>query len=376
VRDTCSPHRLTCAAMTLGLVLISHHAAAQSAWTYRTHTALETTSTHVNPSSPAALPSRTWNTAGLFVAAGDAAWDRGDRLRVGIGALATGAAGDVDFQVREAYARVSAASWMDAEAGKRLLRWGVAYGFAPTGVLDPPRATTDPTDRLGRNTGMWLARVDVFRGATSLTVAAAAPKRTEHDPVVPDRIVAARLRTVVGPGVEIALIAAASRRRRASYGGNVTHVLGQQLEWHGELLVHDGVDGAGRTYSAAAGVQYTFTAGANIIVEYHRNGRGLTEDRWNAVLRGERAPGAAPARRQFLFFRVANAAAASRLAPELIAVAGLDDGGWTLAPGITWTAHAHVQLYTRATRLLGPRRSIVRNAPWNAALTIGASVRY
>jgi hypothetical protein len=61
---------------------------------------------------------------------------------------------------------VSAADWLDVEAGKRLLSWGVGYGFAPAGLLDPPLDATDPTDRLGLNEGRRLVRADVFHCAS------------------------------------------------------------------------------------------------------------------------------------------------------------------------------------------------------------------
>ena len=113
-------------------------------------------------------------------------------------------------RVREAYGRLSATDWMDVEFGKRLVRWGVGYGFAPAGVLDPPRLATDPTDRLGVNEGRPMGRVDLFRGDTSLTLAADG---------VSSRVAAARLRTVLAGGVEVAVIAAprqATARRGAA----------------------------------------------------------------------------------------------------------------------------------------------------------------
>ena len=97
-----------------------------------------------------------------------------------------GASGsDLRTRAREGYARLSATDWMDVEAGKRIVRWGVGYGFSPAGVLDPPRVATDPTDRLGVNEGRMMARVDLFHHDSSLTVAAAAKD-----------LFAARVRTV------------------------------------------------------------------------------------------------------------------------------------------------------------------------------------
>ncbi len=257
--------------------------------------------------------------------------------------------------MREGYGRVSVTNWMDVEAGKRLLRWGVGYGFAPAGVLDPPRLATDPTDRLGVNEGRPMGRVDLFRGETSLTVAAAGASR----------VAAARLRTVLSGGVEVALIASAAPGAAPSWGGTITHVIGQQLEWHAEVIAQDARNtravsaaAGARRMSAAAGAQYTFLNGMNVVLEYHRNGRALD------------------GHQQSLFMRAARSIGEAGLSPEVILIAGLDDGSRTVVPGITWTPTGRVQLHARATRLFGGHQSIAHLAPWSTSLTAGATLRF
>jgi hypothetical protein len=191
-------------------------------------------------------------------------------------------------------------------------------------VLDPPRIATDPTDRLGRNEGVTLARADMFRGDASLTLA-----------VTGDRQFATRARTVVR-GVELALVARSGPDERPSWGANVTHVVGQRLEWHAEVLSRGRI-------SAVAGLQYTVSSGANVVLEYHRDGRGRDV-------------------RNSLFARLVRSTAETGLAPELIAIVSLDDGGWTIVPGLTWTPRERVQLYVRGT--------------WSRSFTGGAAVRF
>jgi hypothetical protein len=270
--------------------------------------------------------------------------------------------GDFDGRVREVYARASVTPWLDVEAGKRIVRWGVGYGFSPAGVLDPARVATDPSDRLQLNEGRLLARTDLFRGDSSVTIAAA------------NHLVAARLNTIVRKGVEIALIGAAGPNRDPRYGGTLTHVIGDQLEWHAEALLHD--DNGARVVSGLGGFQYTFTAGLNVIVEYHRNGHGLNGSEWNAVLNGRRAPGERPARENVLFLRAARAGADEKVSPELIVIVGIDDNSWTLVPSVTWTPHGRVQMHVRATRLTGASRSVARAAPFSTLLTAGAVLRF
>ncbi len=352
-------------------------AAAQSTVTYRAQVTAEATTTEANQSSPLVpAASDGWTRGSLFVATGAGSWESGGRLKLAGGLALTGSSGgDLTVRAREAYARVSATDWMDVEAGKRLLRWGVGYGFSPTGVLDPPRVATDPTDRLGLNEGLPMARVDLFRRDSALTVALAVPGLARPALVTaPSRIAAARLRTVLPGGVEIALIASAAPGAGPSWGGTITHVVGRQLEWHGEVIEQDAK--GSRALSAVAGVQYTFLPGVNVVLEYHRNGRGLDDVEWNAMLRGSRAPGSMPGRQQFLFARAALPDAGARVAPELILIAGLDDGSRTLVPGVTWTPRGRVQIHARATRLFGGRRSIAGVAPWSTSLTVGATVRF
>lgn len=348
--------------VTAAVLLASPPAAlAQGEWTYRARAGVEGAATSLSSS-------------GLLFTTADSTWDDG-RLRVGGGLIFTGEdGGQFDVRARELFGRVSATPWMDVEVGKRLVRWGVGYGFAPTGVLDPARVATDPTDRLGRNEGTTLVRADLFRGGSSITLAA-----TAH------RVAAARARTVIG-GVEIALVARVRRGERVAWGVNLTHVVGERLEWHAEFLSHDRGEGAPpgrgqpppprRAFSAVAGLQYTFTGGANVVLEYHRNGHGLDDGEWAGVLAGTRPPGVAPARRQFLFLRIARSGAEAALAPELIVIAGLDDGGWTIVPGVTWTPRARLQVYARVLHLAGPKRSVVANAPWSTSFTIGTAVRF
>jgi hypothetical protein len=110
--------------------------------------------------------------------------------------------------------------------------------------------------------------------------------------------------------------------------------------------------------SAVAGVQYTFQAGLNVVLEYHRDGLGLG------------------GRQESLFVRAAGSGAETRLAPEIILIAGLNDGSRTVVPGIGWTPVPRLRIHARATRLFGGRRSIARLAPWSTALALGATVRF
>ncbi len=374
--------------------------AAPTAWTYRVRVGNEATAARANSSSPFLGPSTgsLWDGSNQIVATGDGTWTLSDRLHTGAGIAFLGASGsDAAVRVRQAYARVSATSWLDVEAGKRLVRWGTGYAFTPTGLLDPPRTATDPQDRLGLNEGMVLAQATAFRGDTAFTVAAAAPRTWRDAGTALERLVAAKLRTAIH-GFELALVASGAEGRRFSAGANFTHVVGERLEWHGEWLVHDRTSpwvarldpaaAGARTMSALVGLQYTSASGVNVVLEGYRDGNGLDATAWQRLVGGAAmaqapAPAASantatdrPSRRDFVFVRAARAASDGRWNPELMTILGMDDGSVTIVPASGWTLRAHVDVYVRGVLLAGARRSEARDAPVGATVMLGLAVRY
>ncbi len=376
-------------------------AQAQSPWTYRLRVLDEVTTERANPrSSFASEPRARWDVGNQMVATGDGSWER-PRLKLAGGvALKTGWNESTTALAREAYARVSLFSWLDLEGGKRLLRWGTGYAFSPTGVLDPPRAAADPRDRLGLNEGMPLVRADLYRRDMAVTVAAAWPAASGSSAARRNTRVGSKF-TLTRGGVELGLIGALGGGQRASAGANFTHVIGSRLEWHGELLSHAPRSGwlalvapnrdGGRTLSTIVGLNYTFGAGLNLVVEYYRDGGGLDGRAWDRLLDRARAlrhqsrtpprsvPGpapGAPSRRNFVFVRGARAAGDAIVSPDVITIVGLDDGSVTVVPTVTWTVGQHVQIYARGVGLAGPRDSAGGNAPTTASLMTGLALRF
>jgi len=395
---------LAASVVALLVVLSAAHLDAQSSsspLTWRARVTDEAAATQPNGASPFLSPGRTdaWQGGNDLVASGDGTWSWRDRVKFGGGLLLIAPSDDTpEVRLREGYARASINSWMDVEAGKRLVRWGTGYAFTPTGLLDPPRDATDPQDRLGLNEGMVMARVDVFRGASAITVAAAAPRLGRPTSIVttsPRKLLAVRARTTLA-GVEMALVASAADTRRASFGGNFTHVLGRQFEYHGELLVHDddsiwrarlapNQPARPRRVSAVLGMQYTFDrAGVNTVVEYYRDGNGLSSVLWTRLMDFATAapatPTAAggtltrPTRRDFLFLRGARVNTNGIFQPEMLTLIGLDDGGVTLVPTLRIVPTTHFQYYVRGLVLTGPARSADGSAPTASTISAGLTV--
>jgi hypothetical protein len=388
----------------------AHAAEAQSAFTWRARATNETTATEPQASSVFAAPgaSDAWSASNQFIASGDGTWDWRHRVKLGAGVDLLAPSDDRSrLRAREAYARASLTSWLDVEGGKRLLRWGTGYGFTPTGLLDPPRSATDPQDHLGLNEGMVLVRADAFRGATAVTIAAAAPRLNRDATTIaaPRRLLALRVRTAIA-GVELAAVAAATDHRRLSWGANFTHVIGRRLEYHGELLVHDDesawrrllVPGESRPreVSGLVGLQYTMDLGLNLIVEYYHDGNGLSSSLWSRLYEGaERqrmmdtlvgpvaadvppaaGPRGRPTRRNLLFLRGSTANTDAVISPAWISIFSLDDGGVTLVPTLTIAPTRRLQVYGRAVALTGRARSADATAPITATISAGMTVLF
>jgi hypothetical protein len=163
------------------------------------------------------------------------------------------------LRVKEAYAGLSAGDF-DFMAGRRMVRWGTGYAFTATGVLDPPRMPTNPTDRLNLNEGRDMVKADYVHGPNACTLAwstaALAPASANlHDTT------AFRYNVLVH-GFDTSLIAGDDRGGDAFGGLTFTRVLGEAWEIHGEA--------AWREHEAVLlGSKFTTTSGITFIGEFY-----------------------------------------------------------------------------------------------------------
>ena len=159
---------------------------------------------------------------------------------------------------REAYVGLSANDF-DFTAGRKLVRWGTGYAFTASGVLDPPRAPTDPSDRLNLNEGRDMVKLDWVHGAHALTAAfsTAALARTGTNM----RDTTAFRYNVLVHGFDTSLIAGNDRGGDSFGALTFTRVVGQAWEVHGES--------AWREHPAVLlGAKYTMGSGITFIGEY------------------------------------------------------------------------------------------------------------
>jgi hypothetical protein len=195
--------------------------------------------------------------ANLIVLEPSFAYRHGDRWRFSTSLAAVTRAQDetqAQIRVRETYFGLSVAG-LDVTIGKRLVRWGAGYAFTATGILDPPRVATDPTDRLNLHEGREMATADWISGKHDLTVAWAM-----HRPGMPETT-ALRYNVLVD-GFDTAVIVAHERGGATFTGANFTRVFGEAVELHGEF--------AWRERAAALfGGKYTTRSGITAIAEFY-----------------------------------------------------------------------------------------------------------
>jgi len=162
------------------------------------------------------------------------------------------------FRVKETYAGLSAGDF-DFMVGRRIVRWGTGYAFTASGVLDPPRIPTNPTDRLNILEGRDMVKADWVHGPHALTLAWSSAALVHNQPALHDTT-AFRYNVLVH-GFDTALIGGDDRGGDAFGGLTFTRVLGDAWELHGEA--------AWREHEAILlGAKYTTTSGITFIGEF------------------------------------------------------------------------------------------------------------
>lgn len=265
-------------------------------------------------------------------------------------------------QVREADAGLSTGDF-DWTLGKRILKWGTGYAFTPTGVLDPPRIPTDPTDHLSLNQGRELGSVSWTKGSSSATaVWSSAGLLDKRVPGVYDTV--ALRYDVLYKGVDSAVIFAHDSHRQDLWGANFTRVFGDGLEVHGEF--------ARRSTSAGVlGINYTHSSGWGAIAEYYTAGAGPD---WIPI--GQNPSFAPASRRHYYYARIGK----SRLRElpgwkewDVFAsiVGTFSDGSWAVVVELDRRINHYFSAYGRALLPAGSPRSSFGAIPYDALTSLG-----
>jgi hypothetical protein len=214
---------------------------------------------------------------------------------------------DYSYSIREFSFDLSLMDELDITIGKKILKWGPGYAFNPTGVVEPQRSPSDPSDRLGQNEGRKLVSVTAFLGKSSLTfVYINDVQYTSSKLYWSKQEFALRAYTFVN-GFDLSLIGHYKEGDRLETGFNYAKVIGNNLELHGEVLAKKGSSAEYHQvitsdndeqifssnpyvtlynqsdrifYKILLGGQYTFENGINIAIEYYHNAEGLSKIEW------------------------------------------------------------------------------------------------
>jgi hypothetical protein len=214
--------------------------------------------------------------------------------------------------IRELSMDLSLTDELDITIGKKILKWGPGYAFNPTGVVEPQRSPSDPSDRLGQNDGRKLISANAFFGGSSITFVYINDARFELSKLSwGKQELALRAYTFVD-GFDLSIIGHYKEGDRLETGLNWSKVIGSNLELHGEVLAKKGsstlyhqiitsdndhqiftsnpyvtlFDQSDRIfYKILLGGQYTFENGINIVLEYYHDAEGLDKLEWQRWLK-------------------------------------------------------------------------------------------
>ncbi len=307
------------------------------------------------------------DTSNLLLVEPSFSYKSGDRWRFSTSlAGLTRTQGDTHAQVhvKETYFSLTLDD-VDVTVGKRILRWGTGYAFTATGILDPPRVATDPTDRLNLYEGREMLKADWATGKHDFTVAwASAGLLDTHRPGM--RETAAFRYNVLAGGFDTSVIVAHDRGGASFAGANFTRVFGSAVEMHGEFAWREGA-------AILLGGKYTMPSGVTAIAEFYTPPN-------TAYYRPAGMPASA-GRQHYGFVRVGKSRLRERPGWkewDLTAswVANLDDGSHVAVFDAGRRLGNRFYAYTHVQAPAGKRaRSEYGAIPYSALISIGVTLQ-
>lgn len=305
------------------------------------------------------------NTSNLLLIEPSFSYKHGDRWRFSTSLAALSKAQDdthEQVRVRETYFGLTAGA-LDLTVGKRILRWGTGYAFTATGVLDPPRVATDPTDRLSLNQGRELGEADWLVGKHDFTIVwASGGLLDSHRPGL--RETTAFRYNVLVNGFDTSVIVAHERGGTTFTGANFTRVFGDSVELHGELAWREGA-------AVLFGGKCTLQSGVTAIAEFYTPP--------NTAYYRPVGTSASLGRQHYGYVRVGKSRLRERPGWKewdltLSLVANLDDGSYIGVFDACRRFGNHFSAYTHVQAPAGKRgRSEYGTIPYSALVSIGVT---
>jgi hypothetical protein len=322
-------------------------------------------------------------------------------------------AGGTEWIAREAYAQYAWGEALSLRVGKQRVAWGSGFAWNPSNRVERPK---NPLNTGLEQEGALAARADWIPSARAGVIALVA--RSDNavgdlpfdPPRARRRTHALRARLLV-KDTDAALIVSGGPGQRTLLGLDVGRALGWGVTVHAEASAYRGAElppaREGRTFvRVATGALRTVGAHSTVALEYFFNGEGYDDAGIEGYLAGldaayarARAPEAPEAvreaalreylagagapyagglglRRHYLHASWTRAVTGGRWSTALRALAGLDDGGVVLTPGLGFAPRDDLSLHLDGVLLLGPARSEYRLAPLRGAVQARARVSF
>jgi hypothetical protein len=269
----------------------------------------------------------------------------------------------------EAYLSWQASPNVNWEGGKKTQRWGKGYAWSPVAFLERPKDPEDP--ELAREGFFALSGSYVRSPGGALQNYAFTPlvvpthSDLNGDFGAADHWNPAAKLSLLYRDTDIDFLWLGEGSRSARYGFDVSRNFGTNLEVHGEWAR---VSEPAST-SSLLGLRYLTERDTTWIVEYYRNGAGLTEAQFRARPVGQPNP-----MRHYLYLRASQKEPFDILyfTPSATTIVNLDDGSYSLIGELLYTGFGDVELRLRAAVNRGERRTEFGEKPVDARVELRA----
>jgi hypothetical protein len=269
----------------------------------------------------------------------------------------------------EAYVSWQASPNVNWEGGKKTQRWGKGYAWSPVAFLERPKDPEDP--ELAREGFFALSGSYVSSPGGALQnysfTALAVPTQSDlnGDFGAEDHWNPAAKLSLLYRDTDIDFLWLGQGSRSARFGFDVSRNFGTQLELHAEWARVTEPEST----SWLLGLRYLTERETTWIVEYYRNGVGLTEAQYRA-----RPVGGPTVMREYLYLRVSQKEPFDILyfAPSAFTIVNLDDGSFSLVGELAYTGFKDVELRLRAAANRGERLTEFGEKPVDARYELRA----
>ncbi|MEX0961071.1 MAG: hypothetical protein WDZ63_17475 [Burkholderiales bacterium] len=268
-----------------------------------------------------------------------------------------------EAKLYEAFASWQASPGTSWEAGKKTQRWGKGYAWSPVAFLERPKDPEDP--ELARE-GFLALSVSFVRspgGAlqnyslTPLLVPTHSDLNSDFG--AEDHWNPAAKVSLLYFDTDIDFLWLGPGSRSARFGFDVSRNFGTQLEVHAEWARVS----EPQTTSHLLGLRYLTERETTWIVEYYRNGAGITEAQFRT-----RPVGGPNPMRNYLYVRASQKEPFDILyfTPSATVIANLDDGSYSLIGDLMYAGFDNIELRLRAAFNRGERLTEFGERPVDA----------